>query len=111
MTTQSQHTPNVDTQEIAKFEALADKWWDPSGEFGPLHVINPLRLNYFDEIVRLPGKTVVVVGCGGGLLSDGMALRGAKVTGLDMVAAPLQVARKHAEQTGVAVEYLQIPAE
>jgi len=111
MTTQSQHTPNVDTQEIAKFEALADKWWDPSGEFGPLHEINPLRLNYIDEIVRLPGKTVVDVGCGGGLLSEGMALRGAKVTGIDMGAAPLEVARKHAEQTGVDVEYLQIPAE
>src|SRR5699024_6270129 len=111
MTTQSPSTPNVDTQEIAKFEALADTWWDPSGEFGPLHEINPLRLNYIDDIVSLPGKTVVDIGCGGGLLSEGMALRGANVTGIDMGAAPLEVARQHAKQTAVEIEYLQIPAE
>lgn len=106
-----QETQNVDAQEIAKFEALAEKWWDPSAEFGPLHDINPLRLNYIDDIVSLPGKKVVDVGCGGGLLSEGMALRGANVTGIDMGEAPLTVARMHAEKSQVDIEYLQMPAE
>ncbi|HLR17125.1 MAG TPA: bifunctional 2-polyprenyl-6-hydroxyphenol methylase/3-demethylubiquinol 3-O-methyltransferase UbiG [Alcanivoracaceae bacterium] len=108
--TSSQHT-NVDAQEIAKFELLAETWWDPAGDSGPLHAINPLRLNYIDEIVHLPGKTVADVGCGGGLLSEGMALRGATVTGIDMGEAPIRVARAHAQQTGVEVEYLQTSAE
>jgi len=102
---------NVDAQEIAKFDALADTWWDPSGDSGPLHAINPLRLNYIDELVSLPGKTVVDVGCGGGLLSEGMALRGANVTGIDMGEGPIRVARAHAKQTGVEVEYLHTAAE
>src|SRR5690554_4371802 len=75
---------NVDQNEIAKFEALASRWWDPTSEFKPLHDINPLRLNYIDERVALAGKKVLDVGCGGGLLSEGMALRGAHVTGIDM---------------------------
>jgi 2-polyprenyl-6-hydroxyphenyl methylase/3-demethylubiquinone-9 3-methyltransferase len=102
---------NVDAGEIAKFNALAEQWWDPNSQFRPLHDINPLRLNYIDERVSLPGKKVIDIGCGGGLLSEGMARRGADVTGIDMGEAPLAVARIHAEQAGVAVEYLQTPAE
>ena len=102
---------NVDAGEIAKFNALAEQWWDPNSQFRPLHDINPLRLNYIDERVSLPGKKVIDIGCGGGLLSEGMARRGAEVTGIDMGEAPLAVARIHAEQAGVAVEYLQTPAE
>ncbi|MCU5783962.1 3-demethylubiquinone-9 3-methyltransferase [Alcanivorax balearicus MACL04] len=102
---------NVDNSEVAKFNALAERWWDPNSEFRPLHDINPLRLNYIDERVDLPGKRVIDIGCGGGLLSEGMARRGATVTGIDMGEAPLAVARLHAEQSGVEVEYLQTPAE
>lgn len=103
--------PNVDSGEIAKFNALAERWWDPNSEFRPLHDINPLRLNYIDERLSLPGKKVIDIGCGGGLLSEGMARRGATVTGIDLGEAPLAVARLHAEQSGVEVEYLQVLAE
>lgn len=103
---------NVDPQEIAKFEALAERWWDPNSEFRPLHQINPLRLNYIDERVGgLPGKRVIDIGCGGGLVAEGMARRGATVTGIDLGEAPLAVARLHAEKEGINVEYLNIPAE
>ena len=103
--------PNVDSGEIAKFNALAERWWDPNSEFRPLHDINPLRLNYIDERLGLPGKKVIDIGCGGGLLSEGMARRGAIVTGIDLGEAPLAVARLHAEKSGVEVEYLQVLAE
>ena len=103
--------PNVDSGEIAKFNALAERWWDPNSEFRPLHDINPLRLNYIDERLSLPGKKVIDIGCGGGLLSEGMARRGATVTGIDLGEAPLAVARLHAEKSGVEVEYLQVLAE
>ena len=103
--------PNVDSGEIAKFNALAERWWDPNSEFRPLHDINPLRLNYIDERLGLPGKRVIDIGCGGGLLSEGMARRGATVTGIDLGEAPLAVARLHAEKSGVQVEYLQVLAE
>ena len=103
--------PNVDSGEIAKFNALAERWWDPNSEFRPLHDINPLRLNYIDERLGLPGKRVIDIGCGGGLLSEGMARRGATVTGIDLGEAPLAVARLHAEQSDVEVEYLQVLAE
>ncbi|KAF0809794.1 3-demethylubiquinone-9 3-methyltransferase [Alcanivorax sp. S71-1-4] len=102
---------NVDPQEIAKFEQLAERWWDPSSEFRPLHDINPLRLNYIDERAGLPGQRVIDIGCGGGLLSEGMARRSATVTGIDLGEAPLAVARLHAEKAGVEVEYLNIAAE
>lgn len=102
---------NVDSGEIAKFNALAERWWDPNSEFRPLHDINPLRLNYIDERADLPGKTVIDIGCGGGLLSEGMARRGATVTGIDMGDAALAVAQLHAQQNDVEVEYLQTPAE
>ena len=96
--------PNVDSGEIAKFNALAERWWDPNSEFRPLHDINPLRLNYIDERVSLAGKRVLDVGCGGGLLSEGMAQRGAHVTGIDMGEAPLSVAKLHGLETGIKVD-------
>ncbi|MEP3561557.1 MAG: bifunctional 2-polyprenyl-6-hydroxyphenol methylase/3-demethylubiquinol 3-O-methyltransferase UbiG [Marinobacter sp.] len=102
---------NVDQNEIAKFEALASRWWDPTSEFKPLHDINPLRLNFIDERVSLAGKRVLDVGCGGGLLSEGMALRGAHVTGIDMGEAPLQVAKLHGLESGVKVDYRQTTIE
>ena len=102
---------NVDAGEIAKFNALAEQWWDPNSQFRPLHDINPLRLNYIDERVSLPGKKVIDIGCGGGLLSEGMARRGADVTGIDMGDAPLAVARIQAGPAGVAVESPPTPAD
>ena len=108
---QAQSTQNVDHSEIAKFEELASRWWDPHSEFKPLHEINPLRLNYIDERVGLAGKKVVDIGCGGGILSESMALRGADVTGVDMGEAPLAVARLHSLEAGVTVDYRQITAE
>lgn len=104
-------TPNVDPSEIAKFEALASRWWDPHSEFKPLHDINPLRLNWIDERASLAGKTVLDVGCGGGILSESMARRGARVTGIDMGEAPLLVARLHLLESGQQVEYRQVPVE
>ena len=111
MTDTSIHHTNVDPAEIAKFEALANRWWDPTSEFKPLHEINPLRSNYIDERAKLAGKTVLDVGCGGGLLSEAMAQRGANVTGIDMGQAPLSVAQLHALESGVTVNYRKIPAE
>ena len=102
---------NVDRQEIAKFEALAARWWDMDGDFRPLHEINPLRANFIDGLSPVADRDLVDVGCGGGILAEAMAQRGARVTGIDMGEAPLAVARIHAEQAGVAVEYLQTPAE
>jgi 2-polyprenyl-6-hydroxyphenyl methylase/3-demethylubiquinone-9 3-methyltransferase len=103
--------PNVDPAEIAKFEALAARWWDPHSEFKPLHDINPLRLNWIDERAALAGKTVLDVGCGGGILSESMARRGAAVTGIDMGEAPLSVARLHLLESKVSVDYRRIPVE
>ncbi len=103
---------NVDFQEIAKFEELASRWWDPDSEFKPLHDINPLRLNYIDERTGgLPGKSVLDVGCGGGILAESMALRGARVTGIDMGEAPLAVARLHQLESGATLDYRRITAE
>jgi 2-polyprenyl-6-hydroxyphenyl methylase/3-demethylubiquinone-9 3-methyltransferase len=102
---------NVHPQEIAKFEALASRWWDPSSEFKPLHDINPLRLDYVDRVASLAGKKVLDVGCGGGILSESMAMRGAQVTGIDMGETPLKVARLHALESGAAVDYQLISAE
>ncbi|WP_430462909.1 bifunctional 2-polyprenyl-6-hydroxyphenol methylase/3-demethylubiquinol 3-O-methyltransferase UbiG [Thalassolituus sp. LLYu03] len=102
---------NVDHSEIAKFEALASRWWDMESEFKPLHDINPLRTNYIDSQCVLAGKTVLDVGCGGGILSEGMATRGASVTGIDMGEANLNTARLHALESGVNVKYQCIPVE
>ena len=103
--------PNVDRAEIAKFEALAQRWWDPGSEFKPLHDINPLRLKFINDRIGLKGKRVLDVGCGGGILSESMAELGAEVTGIDLGEAPLAVARLHLKESGQSVEYLQISAE
>lgn len=103
---------NVDLAEIKKFEDMASRWWDPQGEFKPLHQINPLRLGYvLDKAEGLFGKKVLDVGCGGGILAESMAKEGAEVTGLDMGAAPLEVARLHALETGTALTYIQSTIE
>lgn len=103
---------NVDPQEIEKFEQLASRWWDLEGEFKPLHDINPLRLGFISEHANgLFDKTIVDVGCGGGILAESMALSGGNVTGIDMGEAPLQVAKLHGLESGVNVNYQQIPAE
>lgn len=104
-------TANVDPQEIAKFEALASRWWDRDSEFKPLHDINPLRANYVDQHSPVAGKNLVDVGCGGGILAEAMAQRGARVTGIDMGEAPLSVARIHQLESGVEVDYRQSTAE
>ena len=102
---------NVDRDEIAKFEKLASRWWDPNSEFKPLHDINPLRAGWIDQHADVKGKNVLDVGCGGGLLCEAMAHRGATVTGIDMGEAPLAVARLHQLESGVEVDYRQSTAE
>lgn len=102
---------NVDPTEIAKFEQLASRWWDKGGEFKPLHEINPLRANYIDGHASVAGKKLLDVGCGGGILAEAMAQRGAEVTGIDMGQAPLNVAKLHALESGVEVNYRHITAE
>ena len=103
---------NVDYAEIAKFEKLASRWWDRESEFKPLHDINPLRLAYIDKHCGgLEGKRILDVGCGGGILSDSMSLKGADVTGIDMGEAPLSVAKLHQLESGATVDYLQSTAE
>ena len=104
---------NVDPQELAKFSELAHRWWDPESEFRPLHHINPLRLEWIDELAGLRGKTALDVGCGGGILAEAMARRGAaQVTGIDLARRPLGVAQLHALEAGVAnVGYREVSAE
>lgn len=102
---------NVDTAEIAKFEALASRWWDKNSEFKPLHDINPLRANYIDQRSPVAQRKVIDVGCGGGILAESLAQRGADVTGIDMGEAPLSVARLHALEVGVTMNYERITAE
>lgn len=103
---------NVDPAEIAKFDALASRWWDPEGEFRPLHEMNPVRLQWIDaRCGGLNGLRVVDIGCGGGILAESMAASGANVTGADLAAAPLEVARLHLLESGENVEYLEIAVE
>jgi 2-polyprenyl-6-hydroxyphenyl methylase/3-demethylubiquinone-9 3-methyltransferase len=102
---------NVDPLELEKFSQLAHRWWDPQSEFKPLHDINPLRLGHIDRVAALNGKTVLDVGCGGGILSESMAALGAHVTGIDLADKPLKVAQLHLLETGRKVEYLKISAE
>jgi len=103
---------NVDPAEISKFEELASRWWDPNSEFRPLHEINPLRLEYIErQADGLAGKRVVDVGCGGGILAEAMAAKGAEVTGIDMGGSNLEVAKLHLLESGLEVEYRQISAE
>jgi 2-polyprenyl-6-hydroxyphenyl methylase/3-demethylubiquinone-9 3-methyltransferase len=104
-------TINVDAAELNKFSELAHKWWDKSSEFKPLHDINPLRLNYIDKAVSLSGKTVLDVGCGGGILSESMAQKGATVTGIDLGEKALKVAQLHSFESGIAVDYQLIAVE
>ncbi|MEP7371190.1 MAG: bifunctional 2-polyprenyl-6-hydroxyphenol methylase/3-demethylubiquinol 3-O-methyltransferase UbiG, partial [Nitrosospira sp.] len=102
---------NVDPLELEKFNQLAHRWWDPNSEFKPLHEINPLRLDYIDRFAGLSGKTVLDVGCGGGILSESMAGRGAHVTGIDLGDKPLKVAKLHLLETGKQVSYRKIAVE
>jgi len=103
---------NADPQELSKFGELAHRWWDLHGEFKPLHALNPLRLDWIDTLAPLRGRRVLDVGCGGGILAEAMARRGATVTGIDLAAKPLRVARLHALDAGVqGLEYLEISAE
>jgi 2-polyprenyl-6-hydroxyphenyl methylase / 3-demethylubiquinone-9 3-methyltransferase len=110
MTTTAQ-SPNVDPAEIARFAAAASRWWDPQGEMRPLHDLNPVRLQYVERSGELRGRRVLDVGCGGGLLAEAMARKGAAVTALDMADDLLQVARLHALEAGVEVDYRLEPAE
>jgi 2-polyprenyl-6-hydroxyphenyl methylase/3-demethylubiquinone-9 3-methyltransferase len=104
-------TINVDADEIRKFSDLAHRWWDPSSEFRPLHEINPLRVAWIDQIARLAGKTTLDVGCGGGVLAEAMAKRGASVKGIDLADKPLKVAQLHLLESGLEVDYEKIAAE
>jgi 2-polyprenyl-6-hydroxyphenyl methylase/3-demethylubiquinone-9 3-methyltransferase len=102
---------NVDQQEIQKFEDLASRWWDRNSEFKPLHDINPLRANWIDSYCPVAGRRLLDVGCGGGILSEAMAQRGAQVTGIDMGEAPLAVAKLHQLESGLAIDYTKATAE
>ncbi|MFT5320514.1 MAG: 2-polyprenyl-6-hydroxyphenyl methylase/3-demethylubiquinone-9 3-methyltransferase, partial [Pseudohongiellaceae bacterium] len=111
MTSASFQSENVDPSEIAKFEALASRWWDRNSEFKPLHDINPLRMGFIDEQLNLAGRKVLDVGCGGGILTEAMAHRGAEVSGIDMGEAPLAVAKLHLLESNLVVDYQQASAE
>lgn len=102
---------NVDAQEIEKFERMASRWWDPEGDFKPLHDMNPLRANYIDERSAVAGKILLDVGCGGGILCEAMTHRGAKVTGIDMGKAPLEVAQLHKLEHQLTIDYELSTAE
>jgi 2-polyprenyl-6-hydroxyphenyl methylase/3-demethylubiquinone-9 3-methyltransferase len=102
---------NVDPAELRKFSDLAARWWDPEGPMRPLHDINPARLEWIERRAELPGKRVLDVGCGGGVLSEAMASRGADVTGIDLAGKPLQVAQLHALESGANVSYREAAAE
>lgn len=108
----SNHTAsNVDPSEIQKFSDLAHRWWDPSSEFKPLHEINPLRLDWINNLAPLAGKKVIDIGCGGGILAESMAKRNAQVTGIDLSEKALKVADLHSLESGVQVRYEKIAAE
>ncbi|MFT6791206.1 MAG: 2-polyprenyl-6-hydroxyphenyl methylase/3-demethylubiquinone-9 3-methyltransferase [Cellvibrionaceae bacterium] len=102
---------NIDASEIAKFEALAERWWDRDSEFKPLHDINPLRANFIEERSPVAELSVLDVGCGGGILCETLAKRGATVLGIDMSEAPLKVAKLHSQESGVDIDYQLITAE
>jgi 2-polyprenyl-6-hydroxyphenyl methylase/3-demethylubiquinone-9 3-methyltransferase len=98
---------NYSTEELERFESVAAEWWDPKGKFRPLHQINPLRSNYIDEHSPVAGKTLLDIGCGGGLLCESMAYRGAKVTGIDLGENALGAARKHMKDSPLSIDYQQ----
>ncbi len=102
---------NVDPRELEKFSALAHRWWDPGSEFKPLHQINPLRLDWIDGLAPLAGKSALDIGCGGGILAEAMARRGARVTGIDLSEKALKVAQLHLLESKIAVAYEAISAE
>ena len=102
---------NVDQKEINKFEALASRWWDRQGDFKPLHDINPLRANWVDRETPVAGKSLLDIGCGGGIFSESMTIRGAKVAGIDMGTAPISVAKMHAIEMNLTIDYSQCTAE
>ncbi|CAN5395642.1 bifunctional 3-demethylubiquinone 3-O-methyltransferase/2-octaprenyl-6-hydroxy phenol methylase [soil metagenome] len=103
---------NADPHELAKFSDLAHRWWDPQSEFAPLHQINPLRLDWIDSLASIEGKRVVDIGCGGGILAESMARRGADVLGVDLASKPLKVAQLHALESGVSsLAYREVAAE
>ncbi len=102
---------NVDPAEVAKFDSLASRWWDPEGEFRPLHEINPLRLDWIRQHAKLKDARVVDIGCGGGILSEAMAAANATVTGIDMADGPLAVARLHQHESNAKIDYRQATAE
>ncbi len=105
------HPRNADPAELQKFSDLAHRWWDPQGAMRPLHALNPLRVDWIDRLAGLAGKRVLDVGCGGGILAEAMAGRGAEVTGIDLAAKPLRVAQLHALESGASVAYQQAGAE
>ena len=112
MTSTATSTVNADSAELAKFSALASRWWDPNSDFKPLHCINPLRLGWIEDIAGpLSGKRILDVGCGGGILSESMARNGAHVIGIDLAQKPLTVARLHSLESGVKVDYQRIAVE
>jgi 2-polyprenyl-6-hydroxyphenyl methylase/3-demethylubiquinone-9 3-methyltransferase len=102
---------NADPAELAKFSALAHRWWDPESEFKPLHQINPLRLDWIDGLAGLSGKSALDIGCGGGILTEGMARRGARVRGIDLSDKALKVAQLHLLESRLAVDYEAVSAE
>ena len=102
---------NADPQELEKFSALAHRWWDPESEFKPLHRINPLRLDWIDRLAKLDGKSALDIGCGGGILAEAMARRGARVKGIDLSDKALKVAQLHLHESKLAVDYEAISAE
>jgi 2-polyprenyl-6-hydroxyphenyl methylase/3-demethylubiquinone-9 3-methyltransferase len=104
-------TENVHEHEIHKFGVLADRWWDLDGEFKTLHAVNPLRIQFIRSFVELEGKRVVDVGCGGGILSEGLARAGAQVVGIDLAEELLDVAKSHADESGIGVDYRRVSAE
>ena len=102
---------NIDQNEVNKFAAIADTWWDPTGDFKPLHVINPLRANYINQTISLNGLKVLDVGCGGGLLAEAFESMGASVTAIDVTEANIEVAKLHAKKTGKTISYMMTRAE
>lgn len=105
------HQINVDQSEIAKFNALANEWWNPKGPMKPLHALNPLRLAYVQKHVEIKDKNVLDIGCGGGILTESLAHAGANTTGIDMSEAAIHIAKQHAEKSGLHIEYQQIRSE